>query len=208
MDVNQNRLKDSLSYLPKTLLYLKLLDIHSIIFGNEEIKELPRSLTALYLNHPSEITNEGLKFLPPDILHLRLEAHKLSDEGIANLPKQLLTLNISNKVFNDVIIKKLPRTLELLALNKSENLTHKGIKHLPRGLLGLELKSCSLTELSLNVLPRSLCYLSFKINKNINTNFIVNLPSNFDYSENLSGIFEYSNTDFDHFCMNNIFGLT
>ena len=75
------------AHLPPGLTHLNMWDLK---VHDEAIKNLPRGITYLDLTLAKELTNRCLKYLPPELINLRMGGNYcISVEGHADLPASL-----------------------------------------------------------------------------------------------------------------------
>lgn len=165
---------------------LTILTFHS--YFNEQINDLPQSITYLKLDHNF---NQSIDNLPINLKYLSIENAYCYDTSLDNLPNGLETLYISH--YFQMQIDNLPNSLIKLTLGKMFDNT---INNLPTNLIYLTtgkkfnqsvdnlpelLEYLTFGELfnqPVDNLPKNLKYLEFGDNFNYPVN---HLPSNLDY---------------------------
>lgn len=136
-------------------------------FSNEDVENLPRTLTSLEIFGATTIDDDGVLLLPPHLLYLRVKYEcNIGDIGIANLPRGLLSLCLkSNQYVTDRSFLRLPPNLLSLKLpnNVGIGMMENCLMHLPVTLMKLNLKLAShrFTTDCFKLLPRNLVKLHF-----------------------------------------------
>lgn len=92
-----------------------------------------KSLRDLNFRYCKEMNNEELLILPTSLTSLSLANCDITDEGLKNLPPYLnqLYLQKFNKITNEGILTNLPPSLTKLNLRNCEKISSGGLKNLP-----------------------------------------------------------------------------
>jgi hypothetical protein len=187
MKSNRNHLlvtNSNVSELPPTLLSLKLIDC--VCLDNEKMGDLPRSLTSLELRGISNLNDDCIGWLPPNLRFLKARID-ITDKGIRELPQTLRILDLRSLDYRDNWtpydhvtdegLKHLPPCLSQLFLTGSTSIQGKGFIALPRDMKVFSLdKATKVQDEYIKDLPRYLKILALPRATSLTATCVEDLP--------------------------------
>lgn len=135
------------------------------------LARLPRGLKNQRIFNATNVKDEGLENLPPDLEVFSATVTGITDAGIAKIPRgvkamALVSLSEGGGQITDAGIRNLPPDLKRLVL-LSPNVTDFGMAEMPKNLEELELVSSEITGAAIRDVPKSVHTLSLPICKSV-----------------------------------------
>lgn len=177
LGLRSNLADEDILDLPRTLTHLRV--TLSPYLSSAAFRHLPDKMTYLSLCGDWNIRPDDVLCLPPCLTYLEFQMNRnLNNSCLANLSSNLMHLHIDyNNLVTDAGIKLLPRGLLSLSMKSNNKLTNSAIPHLPSGLTRLVMSSNKRwTDSFVPHLPRGLLHLNVASNKNFSDICIPHLP--------------------------------